>query len=107
VRQVIEQEGLTELVLKVVSIYDHPVDADWVAELESKAGPFEVTIGNNAWPNEILAQAGYDVVNVPDLRREEYQGTVIRQRAAQGDDWQASVPDYLVEQLSSEIEAKS
>jgi nicotinamide-nucleotide adenylyltransferase len=100
-RQVLQKEGLADRVTKIVSLQDYPSDEQWVSELEKVAGPFEVVVGNNDWTNRVLTEAGYAALTVPDLQRDKYQGTVIRDSAKESRAWQDSVPNYLADQIST------
>lgn len=101
--QVLEQEGLADRVIKIFPSHDHESDEAWVREIVEQAGEFEVVIGNNDWTNRVLSEAGYQVMTIPDLRRDVYEGTQVRQLARQGEAWEDRVPEYLVDQVASEL----
>jgi len=102
-RQVLQREGLDERVIKIFPQPDNPSNEQWVRELEQAAGKFEIAVGNNDWTNQVLNDAGYDALTVPDLERDLYQGTVIRDLAKESREWQDRVPEYLVEQISAAL----
>ncbi len=102
-RQVLKKEGLEQRVRQIVPIQDYPSDEQWVRELEKVVGPFQAVYGNNDWTNRVLQDAGYDAVVIPDVQRDQYQGTVIRQAAKRAEKWQESVPSYLVDEISTHL----
>lgn len=101
-QKVLEHESLQGRVKKIVALPDYPDDAEWVRQLETRVGAFDEVVGNNDWTNRVLATAGYGVRTLPDLNREQYQGTFIRQAIRSGEPWQERVPRYLVPIISSQ-----
>jgi len=94
-RLVLEQEHITDCAEKIVPSPDFPDDATWLKTLVENTGSFQVALGNNDWTNAVLAAAGYNVLPVPFLDREIYQGQYIRDLFRTGGNWQERVPEYL------------
>ncbi len=101
--QVMTHEGWQGKVQKIIPLPDYPDDQEWVRQLQLQAGHFDYVVGNNEWTNQVLKEAGYAAQTLPDLDRENYQGTSIREAMKSGAPWQAHVPDYLVPQISQLI----
>lgn len=99
-RKIIQKQDWADRVRSIVPLPDIiGDDAAWLQQLESQVGDFNIAVGNNDWVNGILRDAGYSTVEVPLLQREEYQGTVIRDRIRQGREWEELVPEEIREQL--------
>lgn len=105
-RKVIANEGWEERILKIVPSPDDPSDDIWLKLLLKNTGKFDVGIGNNDWTNGILKKAGYKVLEVPYLKRIEYQGVIIRKLFEEGKSWEEKVPAYLIEFLEKEFSKK-
>lgn len=97
--KVVAHEGWQTKVKKIVASPDFPSDEVWLRTLLENVGEFEVAVGNNDWTNGVLSQAGYDIVEIPLLKREEFQGTYIRQRIRANESWQERVPEYLISDI--------
>lgn len=104
---VIENEHLEDKVLKIVPSPDNPNDDIWLKDLLKNTGKFDIEIGNNDWTNDVLENAGYDVLRVPYFKRELYQGVLIRKLFKENGNWQSRVPDYLVDLIEKAFENNS
>lgn len=100
---VLKQEKIEDRVKKIVPSPDFPEDEIWTTTLIQNAGEFEVALGNNDWTNSVLADAGYNVLPVPFLDRERYQGQYIRALFRSGGNWRARVPVYLYDFLEKAL----
>ena len=58
---------------------------------------FDVAYSNNPLVVRLFGEAGVDVRQSPMFRREEFEGAEVRERMADGDDWQELVPSTVVE----------
>ncbi|CAN5185310.1 hypothetical protein BH09PAT2_BH09PAT2_05440 [soil metagenome] len=74
----IKREQLEKYIDKIFTLDDIPDDDEWLAQALEKAGDIDVVIGNNDWVNGLFQKSGYSIVEVPLLKREEYQGKIIR-----------------------------
>ncbi len=103
-RKVIQRKDWSERVDSIVPLPDIiGDDAAWLQQLQERVEEFDIVLGNNDWVNSILSDAGYEVQEVPLLRRQEYQGTFIRQQIRQGKEWQTLVPETIVSDISGKI----
>jgi nicotinamide-nucleotide adenylyltransferase len=58
---------------------------------------FDVAYSNNPLVIRLFEEAGIEVRQSEMYRRDEFQGTEVRKRIIDGDDWQALVPDPVVD----------
>ncbi len=101
--KVIEQEKIGDRVIKIVPSPDDTSDDVWLEELLKNVGKFDFEAGNNDWTNGILEKKGYKVLQTPYLKRDIYQGKVIRELFKTGGKWEERVPAYLVEFVKKEL----
>ena len=99
IEEVLRQEGLQKLVIKIVDISDVPNDFEWLKIANSKTGKFDVVIGNNDWVNGIYEGAGFAVAKINLFKRYLHEGTKIRQLMRSGKKWEDRVPSYLIRQI--------
>ncbi len=92
----INKSGYGDRVLKIVNLDDNPDDDIWFENLFKKTGPFNVTLGNNEWNNEIIKRHGIDVIYTGLHNREELEGYKIRALMLSKKNWKNRVPQYLV-----------
>jgi nicotinamide-nucleotide adenylyltransferase len=64
---------------------------------------FEVAYSNNPLVVRLFEEAGIEVRQSPMFHREEFEGTEVRGRMADGADWQSLVPRAVVDVID-EIE---
>ncbi len=102
-KKVIVEEGLSDRVVKIVPLPDNPSNEAWLKQLLKNTGGFDTLFGNNAWPNEILEQAGYEVVTVPYMNRTRYRGVSIRRLLRKGGNWQSRVSAYLIDFIAKKM----
>lgn len=100
---VLERENLQDRIKKVVPSPDFPDDEQWRNTLLENAGEFQISLGNNDWTNSVLASAGYEVLTVPHLDREIFQGQYIRKLFREHKNWQERVPEYLQEYIQQNL----
>lgn len=95
-KKVIEEEGLSERVIRIVGIDDFPSDDDWAREVENKVGEFQVVVGNNEWTNGVLEKKGYKVAWSGLHNRDRLEGVKIRELLRrESEEWKYRVPKYL------------
>ena len=81
----------------VVPIEDLERNSVWVSHVQSMCPKFEVAYSNNPLVIQLFSEAGVKVSQSPMFRREELEGTELRERMIAGDDWRGLVPDAVVE----------
>jgi nicotinamide-nucleotide adenylyltransferase len=82
-----------ELVTYAVPIEDLNRNAVWVSHVQSMSPRFDVAYSNNPLVVRLFEEAGVEVRGSELFRRDEFQGSEIRDRILAGDDWTDLVPD--------------
>lgn len=95
IRDSFAEAGLDDV--DVLAIPDMHRNAVWVSHVESQVPPFDVLLSNNALPQRLFEEAGYEVEDLPFHERETYEGTRIRDRMIEGGDWEELVPEPVAE----------
>lgn len=85
------------LAATIVPVPDIHRNALWVNHVETFVPPFDVCFTNNALPQRLFREAGYEVRTFELVDRERFEGTRVRERMLDGDDWEHLVPDPAVE----------
>ena len=80
----------------VVPIEDLDRNAVWVSHVRSMCPRFEVAYSNNPLVVQLFQEAGVEVQTTPMFDRDVLEGTELRSRMIEGDDWRAHVPDPVV-----------
>ena len=96
IEKIIAEEDISENVVKIVEIPDHPDDEEWYKITMERAGVIDVSIGNNDWVNGILKRHKVAVVEVPFFKRYLNEGVKIRKLMKEGKNWQNRVPPYII-----------
>ncbi len=84
-----------DLTTYVVPIEDLDRNSVWVSHVQSMSPKFAVAYSNNPLVIQLFSEAGVEVRQSPMFRREVLEGTELRQRMINGDDWQSLVPDAV------------
>jgi len=92
-----------DLITYVVPIEDLNRNPVWVSHIESMCPQFDVAYSNNPLVVRLFEERGISVEQVPMHNREVLEGTEIRRRMIQDDDWQSLVPD-AVEHVIGEVD---
>ena len=87
----------SDLVTYAVPIEDLNRNSVWVSHVQSMSPRFDVAFSNNPLVVRLFEEADIEVRQSPMFRREEFEGTEVRERMANGDDWEALVPDTVVD----------
>ncbi|WP_255150705.1 nicotinamide-nucleotide adenylyltransferase [Halorarius halobius] len=95
-----------DLITYAVPIEDLNRNAVWVSHVQSMSPRFDVAYSNNPLVVRLFEEAGIEVRQSPMYRREEFEGTEVRERIADGGDWESLVPDAVVETIA-EIDGAS
>jgi len=69
----------------------------WVAHVCSMVPPFDVVYTNNPLVYRLFKEAGFRVLHTKMYNRSEYQGTEIRRKMLEGEDWEKFVPKSVAE----------
>ncbi|PSQ01373.1 nicotinamide-nucleotide adenylyltransferase [Halobacteriales archaeon QS_5_70_17] len=85
-----------DLVTYAVPIEDLDRNSVWVGHVESMSPRFEVAYSNNPLVIRLFEEAGIEVRTSPMFRREELEGTEVRERIRTDGDWESLVPDAVV-----------
>ncbi len=68
------------------------VHATWVSLVKAYAPSFDVVFTNDPLTKRLFEEEGYEVVEVPLVKKEEFSGTRIRKLMIEGGDWEKLVP---------------
>ncbi len=83
-------EGIDNTV--IVPIEDMNIYSLWVSKVRSLCPPFDVVYSNNNATKRLFSEAGYQVHGSPIYNRQEFSGTEVRRRIAEGGDWRSLIP---------------
>jgi nicotinamide-nucleotide adenylyltransferase len=86
-----------DLVTYAVPIEDLNRNAVWVSHVQSMSPTFDVAYSNNPLVIRLFREAGIEVRQSPMFNRDELEGSEIRERMANDDDWEELVPGAVVE----------
>ncbi len=81
----------------VVPIEDLERNSVWVSHVESMSPAFDVAFSNNPLVVQLFNEAGVEVRQSPMFRREVLEGTELRQRMIEGDEWRDLVPEPVID----------
>ena len=82
-----------------VPIEDLERNAVWVSHVESMSPDFDVAFSNNPLVIQLFREADVEVRQSPMFNRDVLEGTEVRERMVEDRDWEALVPDAVVEVL--------
>jgi nicotinamide-nucleotide adenylyltransferase len=89
-----------DLVTYAVPIEDLNRNSVWVSHVQSMSPRFDVAYSNNPLVVRLFEEAGTEVRQSEMYRRDEFQGSEIRDRIVEGADWQSLVPDPVVDVIA-------
>jgi nicotinamide-nucleotide adenylyltransferase len=92
-----------DLLTYAVPVEDLDRNSVWVSHVQSMSPRFAVAYSNNPLVVRLFEEAGVEVRETPMFHREEFEGTEIRRRMAEGGDWRELVP-AAVEEVVDEID---
>ncbi|WP_138005149.1 nicotinamide-nucleotide adenylyltransferase [Halalkalirubrum salinum] len=84
----------------VVPIEDLDRNSVWVSHVESMSPAFDVAFSNNPLVVQLFTEAGVEVRQSPMFKREILEGTELRQRMIDGDEWRDLVPGPVVDVIN-------
>ena len=77
----------------VVPIEDLDRNSVWVSHVQSMSPAFDVAFSNNPLVIRLFNEAGVEVRQSPMFRREVLEGSELRERMIDGEEWKSLVPD--------------
>ncbi len=86
-----------DLVTYAVPIEDLERNSVWVSHVRSMSPEFDVAYSNNPLVIQLFGEAGVEVRQSPMFNREVLEGSEVRERMIQGENWQPLVPDPVVD----------
>ncbi|WP_254537292.1 nicotinamide-nucleotide adenylyltransferase [Halomarina litorea] len=84
-----------DIITYAVPIEDLDRNAVWVSHVQSMSPNFEVAYSNNPLVIRLFEEAGVEVRSSPMFRREELEGTEVRERIRTDGDWESLVPEAV------------
>jgi nicotinamide-nucleotide adenylyltransferase len=88
-----------ELPTYVVPIEDLDRNSVWVSHVQSMSPRFDVAYSNNPLVIRLFEEAGVEVRQSPMFQRDVLEGTEVRQRIIDDEDWAALVPGPVAETI--------
>ncbi|MDZ7747378.1 MAG: nicotinamide-nucleotide adenylyltransferase [Halobacteriales archaeon] len=88
-----------DIVTYAVPIEDLNRNAVWVSHVQSMSPNFDVAYSNNPLVVRLFEEAGVEVRSSPMFRREEFEGTEVRDRISNGGEWEELVPESVAETI--------
>lgn len=89
--------GIQPAAYALVPVPDAAAHTIWVSQLVAYAPKFEVVYSNQALTRRLLIESGYEVKEIPLVKRAEYSATEIRKRILAGEHWANLVPKEIYE----------
>jgi nicotinamide-nucleotide adenylyltransferase len=86
-----------DIVTYAVPIEDLDRNAVWVSHVQSMSPNFDVAYSNNPLVIRLFNEAGIEVRQSPMYDRDVLEGTEIRRRMQDDDDWERLVPEAVVD----------
>jgi nicotinamide-nucleotide adenylyltransferase len=87
----------SDLVTYPVPIEDLNRNSVWVSHVQSMSPDFDVAYSNNPLVIQLFEEAGIEIRQSPMFNREVLEGTEVRERMINDDNWRSLVPDPAVE----------
>jgi nicotinamide-nucleotide adenylyltransferase len=86
-----------DLVTYAVPIEDLERNSVWVSHVQSMSPDFDVAYSNNPLVIQLFEEEGVEVRQSPMFNREVLEGTEVRERMIEGENWRDLVPDPVAE----------
>jgi nicotinamide-nucleotide adenylyltransferase len=101
IRQALEEEGIDQNRTWIVPVPDVHLHMMWVSAVEGYTPKFHIVYTNEPLTKRLFTEANYKVKPLPFYERQFYSSTKIREKMANGENWQNLVPksvaDFIVE----------
>ncbi len=78
-----------------VPIEDLERNSVWVSHVQSMSPHFDVAYSNNPLVVQLFREAGVEIRQSPMFNREVLEGTAVRERMIDGEDWKSLVPNAV------------
>ncbi|HDD36251.1 MAG: nicotinamide-nucleotide adenylyltransferase [Archaeoglobaceae archaeon] len=85
----------------IIPLEDIKRNSLWVAHVKEMVPPFDVVYSNNPLVKRLFKEAGVEVRGTHLYNRVEYQGTEIRKKMINGENWKKYVPKAVVEVIET------
>jgi len=85
----------------IIPLEDIKRNSLWVAHVKEMVPPFDVVFSNNPLVKRLFKEAGVEVRGTVMYNRVEYQGTEIRKKMINGENWKKYVPRAVAEIIES------
>ena len=86
-----------DLVTYVVPIEDINRNSVWVSHVQAMSPSFDVAYSNNPLVIRLFAESDIEVRQSPMFDRDQLEGTSIRERMREDENWEALLPEPVVE----------
>jgi len=86
----------------VVPIEDLDRNSVWVSHVQSMTPRFDIAYSNNPLVVRLFEEAGVEARGSPMFRRDVLEGAELRERMIHGRDWQALVPETVVDVIEED-----
>lgn len=86
-----------DVITYAVPIEDLNRNSVWVSHVQGMSPRFDIAYSNNPLVVRLFEEAGIEVRSTPMVRREELEGSEVRERMRDGDDWDSLVPGPVVD----------
>ena len=85
----------------IIPLEDIKRNSLWVAHVKEMVPPFDVVYSNNPLVKRLFKEAGVEVRGTHLYNRVDYQGTEIRKKMINGENWKKYVPKAVVEVIET------
>jgi nicotinamide-nucleotide adenylyltransferase len=86
-----------DLTTYVVPLEDINRNAIWVSHVKSMCPEFDVAYSNNPLVVRLFEERGIEVRQSPMFERDRLEGSEIRERMVEGEQWRDRVPDAVID----------
>lgn len=86
-----------ETTVYTVPIEDLNRNSVWVSHVQSMSPRFDIAYSNNPLVVRLFSEAGVEVRQTPMFNRDVLKGSEIREMMVEDEDWEAHVPDAVVD----------
>ena len=100
IRGALNEEGIPPLKYLIIPVPDTDGEhAVWVSRVKQYTPRFDLVFSNDPLTKRLFKEAGYEVYEVPLLKRHFYSGTEVRRRMLAGEDWKSLVPRFVAKYI--------
>ena len=95
IRRALEEEGIYSSRIWIIPVPDVHQHMLWVYQIVGYCPKFDVVYANEPLTCRLFIEAGFNVEQVPPIKRDVYLATEIRKRMLAGGDWEELVPSSV------------